>query len=340
MGYYVDIEQTARRYVDILTDAGFKAVFGDQRNKDVLIDLLNIILPYDRKVKDISYMTTELPQFSPSRKNVRLDLRCMGEDGTVFIVEMQCYRQSNFFKRCVLYAAKAYDSGSVSGDRQKYDLPPVYFIGLLAGDMQEFQARQDDEADKGPVLEYTFREKISHAVPDETIMIIFVEINRFRKELNECATLFDKWCYSLKHMGTLNSLPEELRIQAFERLFAACEIAKLSPEVKLAYEKDMITERDYYNIIETAREEGLAAGIEEGMKQGMKQGKKEGMKEGMKEGLEKGVKEGLAAGMKEGMETGRREAIVDMAKKMKMQGLEIEVICETTGLAKEEIASL
>ena len=119
MGYYVDIEQTARRYVDILTDAGFKAVFGDQRNKDVLIDLLNIILPYDRKVKDISYMTTELPQFSPSRKNVRLDLRCMGEDGTVFIVEVQCYRQSNFFKRCVLYAAKAYDSGSVSGDRQK-----------------------------------------------------------------------------------------------------------------------------------------------------------------------------------------------------------------------------
>ena len=225
----------------------------------------------------------------------------------------------------VLYAAKAYDSGSVSGDRQKYDLPPVYFIGLLAGDMQEFQDRQeDDKADKGPVLEYTFREKISHAVPDETIMIIFVEINRFRKELNECATLFDKWCYSLKHMGTLNSLPEELRIQAFERLFAACEIAKLSPEVKLAYEKDMITERDYYNIIETAREEGLAAGIEEGMK--------EGKKEGMKEGIEKGMKEGL--------ETGRREAIVDMAKKMKMQGLEIEVICETTGLAKEEIASL
>ena len=25
-----------QRYVDILTDAGFKAVFGDQRNKDVL----------------------------------------------------------------------------------------------------------------------------------------------------------------------------------------------------------------------------------------------------------------------------------------------------------------
>lgn len=37
--------ESARRYVDILSDAGFKAVFGDRRNKDVLIDLLNVVLP-------------------------------------------------------------------------------------------------------------------------------------------------------------------------------------------------------------------------------------------------------------------------------------------------------
>lgn len=36
--------ESARRYVDILSDAGFKAVFGDRRNKDVLIDLLNVVL--------------------------------------------------------------------------------------------------------------------------------------------------------------------------------------------------------------------------------------------------------------------------------------------------------
>ena len=50
-----------QRYVDILTDAGLKAVFGDQRNKDVLIDLLNVMLPPHRMVADISYETTEIP---------------------------------------------------------------------------------------------------------------------------------------------------------------------------------------------------------------------------------------------------------------------------------------
>ena len=37
-----------QRYVDILTEAGFKAVFGEEKNKDVLIDLLNIVLPENR----------------------------------------------------------------------------------------------------------------------------------------------------------------------------------------------------------------------------------------------------------------------------------------------------
>ena len=56
--------EKVRRYVDILSDAGFKAVFGEQRNSDVLIDLINVLLPPERKVMEISYMTTELPGFT------------------------------------------------------------------------------------------------------------------------------------------------------------------------------------------------------------------------------------------------------------------------------------
>ena len=92
------------------------------------------------------------------------------------------------------------------------------------------------------VSEYTFREKVSREVVDETIFLTFVELHRFDKELHECGSLVDKWCYSLKHMGTLDRLPDELRVKAFERLFEACEIAKFTPEEKLKYEHDMITE--------------------------------------------------------------------------------------------------
>ena len=298
--------QAAHRYVDILSDAGFKAVFGDRRNEEVLKDLLNVLLPSHRKVSSLEYMTTELPQFSPFSKSVRLDLRCKGDDGTVFIVEVQCYRQKNFFRRCVLYASKAYAYGSERGDRGEYGLAPVYFIGLLGGEIQELQIGSEEKYKL--VREYTFREKESGEVPDETINFIFLCVNGFRKPLEACDTMLEKWSYALKYVGALERLPERLRAEAFERLFRACEIAKFEPGVKLTYEKDMITERDYYNIIDTAREDGL--------EKGRMEGRMEGRIEGEKSATEK------------------------IAQSMKSAGIELPVIVQVTGMSETEIAAL
>ena len=44
----------------------------------------------------------------------------------------------------------------------------------------------------------------------------------------------------------------------------AGEIAGFSKEKKAKYDADMITERDMYNILETARQEGREAGLAEG----------------------------------------------------------------------------
>ena len=307
--------EKVRRYVDILSDAGFKAVFGEQRNSDVLIDLINVLLPPERKVMEISYMTTELPGFTPFSKSVRLDLRCRSHDGTVFIVEVQCYHQSNFFRRCVLYASKAYGSSSQRGDRQKYAIPPVYFIGLLSGGQSgpsDTEDRSDDIWNDRYISEYTFREKLSCRVPDETIFFIFAELERFGKRLDECRTMTEKWLYALKHVGTLDRLPESLRMQAFERLFEACEIAKFEPERKLTYEENMITEQDYYNIIDTAREDGKT------------------------EGLIEGETKGLARGRVEGLHEGR----IEVAKSLKGLGVPFETIVKATGLSKREIEAL
>ena len=301
-----------QRYVDILTEAGFKAVFGEEKNKDVLVDLLNVVLPENRRISDLSYSTTEVPGFTMSNKSVRLDLRCTGEDGTQFIVEMQCYRQANFFRRCVEYAAKVYDSGSRRGDRHEYDLAPVYFIGLLNVDVPKFDRSDSAVWADRYVSEYTFREKVSYEVVDETIFIIFMELNRFDKALDECRSMVDKWCYALRHVGQLDKLPDELRIRAFERLFEACEISKFTPEEKLKYEHDMMSERDYDNIIYTARTEGIA----------------------------EGRAEGIAEGRAEGIAEGRMEERGKMARMMKAKGLEISLISEITGHSEEEILRL
>ena len=78
----------------------------------------------------------------------------------------------------------------------------------------------------------------------------------------------------------------------------------------------MITERDYYNMLNTAKADGLA------------EGEAKGREEGLAEGEAKGRTEGIA------------EGISRVAKKMLESGMSAETIASMTGLTKTQIAAL
>ena len=90
------------------------------------------------------------------------------------------------------------------------------------------------------------------------------------------------------------------------------------------YEKDMITERDYQNIIDTAAEDGRAEGFAEGRSEGFSEGEAKGRSEGLAEGEAKG----------------KAEERVMIAKAMIEEGIDTHTIAKVTGLPCEEIASL
>ena len=82
--------------------------------------------------------------------------------------------------------------------------------------------------------------------------------------------------------------------------------------MKLEYEKEMITERDYYNMLNTAKADGLAEGREEGR----------------------------AEGLAEGEVKGRNEEKIRIAKALKENGVADNIIAATTGMPEEQIATL
>jgi predicted transposase YdaD len=86
----------------------------------------------------------------------------------------------------------------------------------------------------------------------------------------------------------------------------------------------MISERDYNNILATAREEGLKMGHEEGYDKGLFEGREIGREEGRKEGREEG----------------REEERLDVARKMKDRGISISEISIITGIDKKLIEEL
>lgn len=255
------METSSQIYVNPLSDAGFKALLCDPANKPVLIGMLNAFLPPDRTVEDLEYATTEIPGLTLAGKASRVDLRCTDTRGRSFIVEVQRSPQPNFFRRCVYYASRIYALGARRGDGQRYDILPVYLVALLD---RGFGFRRDPSEWEGRyVSRYTFREKETGQVEDETISIIFVELDRFGKEeFGECTGAAEEWCWMLKNMWRLQ--PGAAEYPGFEGMLAAGEIAGFSKEKRAKYDADMITERDMYNILETARQEGREAGLAEG----------------------------------------------------------------------------
>ena len=61
---------------------------------------------------------------------------------------------------------------------------------------------------------------------------------------------------------------------------------------------------------------------------------------GYDKGLERGMKRGLSEGLERGLKQGAKNKTIELAKKLKDKGVDINLINETTGLSIEEINNL
>ncbi|MBE6235554.1 MAG: hypothetical protein E7112_04885 [Bacteroidales bacterium] len=243
-----------QEYVDILTNGGFKAFFGDENNKEEVMVLINALLPEHRKVVEIDYRPTELqgPVIGHS-KEFQYDFVCRDNSGAVFIVEMQRYREDVWFKRCVSYASRAYDRQNKAG--LGYDVPPVYLIGLMGVDIDH----PDKEYWKDRYIsEYTFREKECHDLLGETICIIFAELTRFCKSEDECETEQDRLLYLLKNSPQLRALPKWGNEGQCKRILDAFRIRNFDERKRNKYTNDMYDEYKLLGQLKAARKEGEA----------------------------------------------------------------------------------
>lgn len=310
-----------QKYVDILTNGGFKALFGDEKNKDVVMDILNHLLPENRRVVSIDYLPTEHQgPVVNKNKEFHYDFMCRDVSGAVFIVELQKYYEDNWFKRCVSYASRAYDRQNKRG--KNYDVPPVYLIGLMGIDIDHpDMSKWTDRY----VSEYTFREKMTNELLDETIVIIFAELARFKKSASECTTPQDVMMYVLRNIGFMPDQPLWLRGKEYDRLFEACEIAGFTENKLIEYERDMNDEK--------RRMGEQAAYRRMGMEQGLKEGRELGRELGLAEGRAEGRAEGKAEGRAEGLFEGKAEIV----RNMYYNGLKKEQIVEMTGIPIAEI---
>lgn len=83
---------------------------------------------------------------------------------------------------------------------------------------------------------------------------------KFDKKIEDLHSLEDNWLYVIKNLAKLEAKPKEFRDKVFERFFRVAEIARFSPEQRMAYEASLKNMRDYNNTIISAEELGFEKG--------------------------------------------------------------------------------
>ena len=296
------MKQVEERYISLLTDFGFKRIFGTAMNKDLLICFLNSLFNGRQVVKDVSYLNPEHVGDVYTGRAI-FDVYCEGENGEKFIVEMQNAYQAHFKDRSLFYSTFPIREQAPKGNEWNFELNHVYTVALLNFSMNE------DAFDKEKIRHHVqLCDTATHKVFYDKLEFIYVEIAKFNKTLEELDTLYEKWLYALKNLYKLTQRPKELCDKVFDRLFEEAEIAKFTPQEMREYETSKMAYRDIKNSVDTAKREGIAEGMEKGMK--------------------------------EGMEKGMNLRSLEIARKMLAKGMDEASVMDMTGLTAEEIKLL
>lgn len=283
----MDISRVAiGKYVDILSDVGFKIVFGKEANKNIIIEFLNHVIT-DRSIVDFEYIDKEkLGGYAKSKKNV-YDLYCKTDDGSRIIVEVQKDQQKYFVDRSLYYLTHLVQDQLSRGD-DEYTLCPVYFISILNFCLDEL--RQTDSVKS----HFRLKECDLGLELTDKYNLIYIELPKFTKSLEEIqGDILEGFYYCLKHMGKLEERPLCLQQKVFEQLFMAAKVAKMTQEEYSQYVRIMTTERDRRNQLSFALEKANQQGMEQGMKQGMEKGIQQGRIAGKQELLIEQIKSNI-----------------------------------------------
>ena len=237
------------KYINPLTDFGFKRIFGTEANSDLLMDFLNCMLPLKSPIAKITYKNVEqIPNLEDDRK-VIYDLFCVDEEGNELIIEMQKARLTYFRDRSLFYLTFPIQSQSVRGS-WNFKLSPIYYLSLL-----DFYYEPEHTA----LLEREVQLKDQqNEVFYPKLFLKYVQLPVFQKAETELSDRKEQWLYYLKHLEEMEQIPQIFKSdKIFIKGLKIAEIAALSEPEFQTYQLSRMQYLEIRGVVETAYDEGI-----------------------------------------------------------------------------------
>ena len=287
------------RYLDPKADVVFKKIFGD--HPTILISFLNAVLPLemDSPIVELSYLPTDQVPEIPEFKRTIADVKCTDSNGRVFIVEMQMNWTDSFKQRLLFGASQAFVKQLGKGKDYQF-LRPVYGLGLIA----EIYEKTSPEWYHHYQL---VKKGNSEGDIIDHLQLVFIELPKFPVHLPKEKKLRVLWLRFLREI-------DEKTTTVSKELLAVPEIAQA---IELSEESaftpaELETYQSYWD--QVSREKTLIV-----------------------DNFAKGKAEGMVEGKAEGKMEGQVEGKLEVAKKLILLGVPLEIVMESTGLTREEV---
>lgn len=313
------------KYLDPTTDFGFKKLFGEESNKEIISSFITDVLELEAPLLDLKFLDKEqLPETVEQRVGV-YDLYCTDSQGRHFIVEMQKSPIAYVKDRMLYYStfpiAKQAPKGSLPRVAEPaieygriaklrpwdFRLDAVYCIAILGYALDGSTAAVNCNSIRNDLP--------PHQLFYDKLRFVTIELPLFDESKPEYSLdkHLNKWLYFLCNLPEWDRMPEIFKDEpVFHQAFAQAEFANLTPAELSIYSRSLKHLWDDYAKLTTAEQKGE------------------------KRGYAKGQSEGRRAGL----QAGKREAKLEMARALLQKGSEVEFVSEVAGLSIDEIREL
>ena len=284
-------------------DWAMKRMLRDKANFDVLEGLLTVL--FEEQVKIEELLESESNQENSDDKYNRVDIKAKNSKDEIILVEIQLNRDYNFLKRAVYGVAKTI-SEHMSISKKYSNVKKVYSVNIVYFNLGE----GEDYLYHGQALlkgvfkhdMLQIRERDGNALKLTTPKDVFPEYYVIRlNEFNDLArTPLEEWLDYLKN----GRIKDDTKVPGLQAAREKLQYIQMTVGEQRAYLAHMEAMMSLDSVIDSAKFDG----------------RMEGREEGREEERQKHLEEKLAN-----------------AKKMKDDGLPVELIIKYTGLTAEEI---
>ena len=257
------------------SDYVFKRLFGVEKNKDLLIDLLNALseeynlMP---EIKDLEYRNSEMIKKYEENRSGLLDVRIKATNNTYVDVEVQSVYYDNFVERGIFYNSLMLLDGVESGSSLK-KIPNVNSIWIIKDKISK-ECEIFDRKTPIEIIEPTYRNTKfgdNYKKTNFNFTSVYIFLSKFNEGIFN--TKLENWLKFVDNRS-MNGVTDDKILKAIEEL----KILRGDNDIRQMYETEIK--------IKLANDLNRAENIEKGKMEGLKEGKIEIAKNMLKEGLD------------------------------------------------------